>query len=104
MLLKSELLIFNSNYEDAYKILNYLEDIDPENEKYISKKLLYIQNNNSEEAIEILKKALEFIDDKFDIWNMIAMEFLLIEDFKSAILFLKKCSNMTKRTINLYTT
>ena len=31
MLLKSELLIFNSNYEDAYEILNYLENIDPEN-------------------------------------------------------------------------
>ena len=92
MLLKSELLIFNSNYEDAYEILNYLEDIDPENrEVYLQKATIYSKNNNSEEAIEILKKALQFIDDKLDIWNMIAMEFLLIEDFKSAIPFFKKC-------------
>ncbi len=92
MLLNSELLIFNSNYEDAYEILNYLENINPENrEVYLQKATIFSKNNHSEEAIAILKKALQFIDDKVDIWNMIAMEFLLIEDFNSAIPFFKKC-------------
>ncbi len=92
MLLSSELHIFNSNYEDAYEILNYLQKVDPENrEVYLQKATIYSKNNHSEEAIAILKRALIFIDDKFDIWNMIAMEFLLIEDFKSAIPFFKKC-------------
>tara|TARA_B100000575_G_scaffold171612_1_gene137428 strand:- start:31509 stop:32825 length:1317 start_codon:yes stop_codon:yes gene_type:complete len=94
MLLKSELLIFDSRYEDAYKILNYVEEIDPENrEVYLQRATIYSKNNLSEEAIDILKKALLFIDDKIDFWNMIAMEFLLIEDFKSAIPFFKKCLN-----------
>ena len=92
MLLNSELLIFNSKYEDAYEILNYLEEVDPENrEVYLQKATIYSKNNHSDEAIAILKRALLFIDDKLDIWNMIAMEFLLNEDFGSAIPFFKKC-------------
>ena len=92
MLLNSELLIFNSKYEDAYKILNYLEEVDPENrEVYLQKATIYSKNNLSDEAIAILKRALLFIDDKLEIWNMIAMEFLLNEDFNSAIPFFKKC-------------
>ena len=92
MLLNSELLIFNSKYNDAYEILNFVQEIDPENrEVYLQKATIYSKNNLSEEAIDILKSALSFIDDKIDIWNMIAMEFLLIEDFDSAIPFFKKC-------------
>ena len=92
MLLNSELLIFNSKYEDAYKILSYLEEVDPENrEVYLQKATIYSKNNLSDEAIAILKRALLFIDDKLEIWNMIAMEFLLNEDFNSAIPFFKKC-------------
>ena len=92
MLLNSELLIFNSKYEDAYKILNFVEKIDPENrEVYLQRATIYSKNNLSIEAIDILKRALLFIDDKIDVWNMIAMEFLLIEDFQSAIPFFKKC-------------
>ena len=65
MLLNSELLIFNSKYEDAYKILNYLEEVDPENrEVYLQKATIYSKNNLSDEAIAILKRALLFIDDK----------------------------------------
>ena len=94
MLLNSELLIFNSKYEDASKILNYIQKIDPENrEVYLQRATICSKNNLSNEAIEILKNALQFIDDKIDIWNMIAMEFLLIEDFESAIPFFKKCLN-----------
>ena len=92
MLLNSELLIFNSKYDAAYEILNFVQEIDPENrEVYLQKATIYSKNNLSEEAIEILKSALLFIDDKIDVWNMIAMEFLLIEDFESAIPFFKKC-------------
>lgn len=92
MLLNSELLIFNSKYDDASKILNFVQEIDPENrEVYLQKATIYSKNNLSQEAIEILKKALLIIDDKVDIWNMIAMEFLLVEDFESAIPFFKKC-------------
>ena len=59
MLLNSELLIFNSKYEDAYEILNYLEEVDPENrEVYLQKATIYSKNNLSDEAIAILKRAL----------------------------------------------
>ena len=92
MLLNTELLIFNSKYDDAYKILDFIEEIDPENkEVYLQKATIYSKNNLSKEAIDILKRALLFTDEKIDIWNMIAMEFLLIEDFESAIPFFQKC-------------
>ena len=68
MLLNSELLIFNSKYDDASKILNFVQEIDPENrEVYLQKATIYSKNNLSQEAIEILKKALLIIDDKVDI-------------------------------------
>ena len=67
MLLNSELLIFNSKYKEAYKILNFVEEIDPENrEIYLQKATIYSKNNLSEEAIDILKRALTFIDEKID--------------------------------------
>ena len=92
MLLKTELLIFNSKYDDAYKILDFIEEIEPENrEVYLQKATIYSKNNLSEEAILVLKKALLVTDDKVEIWNMIGMEFLLNEDFKSATPFFKKC-------------
>ena len=91
MLLNSELLIFNSKYDAAIDVLNFVEEIEPENrEVYLQKATIYSKNNLSEEAIQILKNALTLIDDKIDIWNMIAIEFLLIEDFESAIPFFKK--------------
>ena len=38
MLLKSELLIFNSKYDAAHEILNFVHEIDPENrEVYLQK-------------------------------------------------------------------
>ncbi len=92
MLLNTELLIFNSKYDDAYKILDFIEEIDPENrEVYMQKATIYSKNNLNDKAIEILKKALLVSDEKLEIWNMIGMELLLIEDFKSAIPFFKKC-------------
>ncbi len=92
MLLNSELLIFNSNYDDAYKILDVVEEIDPINrEVYLQKATIYSKNNLGKKAIEILKKALDFSDEKYEIWNMIGMEFLLLEEHSSAIPFFEKC-------------
>ena len=94
MLLNSELMIFNSNYDDAYKILDVVEEIDPINkEVYLQKATIYSKNNLGKKAIEILKKALELSDDKNEIWNMIGMEFLLLEEYNSAIPFFEKCIN-----------
>ena len=94
MLLNSELLIFNSNYDDAYKTLDLVEEIDPTNkEVYLQKATIYSKNNLGKKAIEILKKALDFNDDKYEIWNMIGMEFLLLEEYNSAIPFFEKCIN-----------
>ena len=50
MLLNSELLIFNSKYEDASKILNYIQKIDPENRE------VYLQR----ERIILVTKQLKF--------------------------------------------
>jgi hypothetical protein len=43
MLLNSELLIFNSKYKEAYKILNFVEEIDPENREFTFRRLQFTQ-------------------------------------------------------------
>ena len=98
-------MIFNSNYDDAYKILDVVEEIDPINkEVYLQKATIYSKNNLGKKAIEILKKALELSDDKNEIWNMIGMEFLLLEEYNSAIPFFEKCINNDHDDYNHYTT
>ena len=48
-------------------LLNYIQKIDPENrEVYLQRATICSKNNLSNEAIEILKNALQFIDDKID--------------------------------------
>ena len=55
MLLNSELMIFNSNYNDAYKILDVVEEIDTINkEVFLQKATIYSKNNLGKKAIEIL--------------------------------------------------
>ena len=55
MLLNSELLIFNSKYDAAYEILNFVQEIDPENREVYLQKQLFIQK------IILVKKQLKYL-------------------------------------------
>ncbi|WP_188599164.1 tetratricopeptide repeat protein [Polaribacter pacificus] len=84
-LLRVELLIFDDELQKASQLLAELEAVEPNNEEaFIQKATIYSKRNKHIEAIATLTKALPFIEDPADIWSMIGMEYLYLDDFTNA--------------------
>jgi len=92
-LLQAEIFIFEENHTEALKLLNEVEAIEPANEEvYIQKALLLSNKEQHNEAIILLKKALELSEeDNIDVLSLIGMEYLFLEDFERALLYFKNC-------------
>ncbi|MDO4230128.1 MAG: tetratricopeptide repeat protein, partial [Capnocytophaga sp.] len=91
-LLQVEVMIFEDDLQQASQLLTQLESIEPSNsEVYVQKANLHSKLNDHEKAIELLKYALPFTDDLVDIYSLIAMEYLFIEDYEQAKKYFKKC-------------
>lgn len=84
-LLKVELLIFDDELQKATMLLSELEAVEPNNEEaFIQRATILSKKNKHEEAIATLTKALPFIEEPADVWSMIGMEYLYLDDFKNA--------------------
>ena len=91
-LLEVEILIFDNHLELASKKILKIEQLVPNNEEvYIQKATILSKSGRHREAIQNLKIALMHTDDKQDIWSMMGMEYLYIDDFDSARLSFSKC-------------
>ncbi|NVK52573.1 MAG: tetratricopeptide repeat protein [Flavobacteriaceae bacterium] len=91
-LLKVELLIFEDKLQNATALINEIETVEPNNEDLlIHKATLQSKNNKHEAAIETLKHILTLTEDKIDIWSMIGMEYLYLDDFENARLYFAYC-------------
>lgn len=91
-LLQVEVMIFEDELQQALEILNHLEVIEPSNsEVYVQKANLYSKLNEHDKAIELLTYALSLTDDLVDIYSLIAMEYLFIENYAEAKKYFKKC-------------
>ena len=91
-LLKVELFIFEDKLQKATSLLLELEAIDPNNsEIFIQRAMIYSKSNKHKEAIDALQKTLSFIDEPIDIWSMIGMEYLYLDDFENARLNFANC-------------
>lgn len=91
-LFEIELLIFEEKLEKATQLIKKLEKIDPHNEElYIQKATIFSKAGNHKEAIENLKIALIHTNDKVDVWSLIGMEYLYLDDFENARLNFAKC-------------
>lgn len=104
-LLKAELLIIEEKFSVALKLLNEVEALEPTNEEvFIQKALLLSKKEKHQEAIQLLKKALEFSEeDSIDILSLIGMEYLFLEDFERALLYFKNCLEIDNQDFaNLY--
>jgi tetratricopeptide (TPR) repeat protein len=94
-LLKVELYVFENELDSAEMLLNVIERLEPNNDEvFIQKATISSKKNNHVEAIELLKKALTFTDDKVDVWSLLGMEYLYLDDFKNARLTFIKCVNV----------
>ena len=90
--LKVELYIFEDEFDKASRLLKRIEHIAPNNEEiFIQRATISSKSGNHKEAIVNLKKALSFTDDKVDVWSLMGMEYLYLDDFENARLNFAKC-------------
>lgn len=91
-LLSVELLIFEDKLDVAEKLLGELEQIEPSNDQlYLQKASLLSKKDMHIEAINALHKALLYSEDEVDIFSMIGMEYLFLDDYDTARLNFAKC-------------
>ncbi len=91
-LLKIEIYVFDGNFDKAINLLSQIEVIAPNNDEvYIQKAIILSKRKKHKEAISILKKSLDFVEDPVDVWAMIGMEYLYMDDYINARQNFAKC-------------
>ncbi len=91
-LLQVELYVFEDELDKASLLLNRIERLEPNNDEvFIQKAAISSKKGGHKKAIELLKKALALTTDKVDVWSLLGMEYLYIDDFKNARLNFEKC-------------
>jgi tetratricopeptide (TPR) repeat protein len=91
-LVQVEMLIYDDKLEIAEKLLNELYAIEPTNEEiYIQKANICSKRDQHEKAVEMLKIALEYTDDFADVYNLIGMEYLFMDNLELAKESFIKC-------------
>lgn len=91
-LFKVEVYVFEDKLIEADTLLNELYSLDPMNEEiYIQKANILSKKDAHQQAIDILKKALELTDDVIDLYSLIGMEYLFLDQFENAKIYFMKC-------------
>ena len=91
-LVQVEMLIYDDKLEIAEKLLNELYAIEPTNEEiYIQKANICSKRDQHEKAVEMLKIALQYTDDYADVYNLIGMEYLFMDNLELAKESFIKC-------------
>lgn len=84
-LVQVELLVFEDKLEKAEKLLNEIQAIDPRNDEvYIQRASIYSKQNKHHKAIEALNLALQYTEDFADVYSLLGMEFLYIDEISQA--------------------
>ncbi len=92
MLLKSEILLFDGAHKQAEDLLIEIERISPEHEEiFLQRANISSKKKDHPKAIQFLEKALDITDEPIDIWNMLGMEYLILEDYTKAKIYFYKC-------------
>ncbi len=91
-LIKVELLILDEHLNEADAILNEIQEYEPSNDEiYIQRATIYSKKGRHKKAIELLKTALQFAEYEVEIYSMIGMEYLFLDDFETARENFAKC-------------
>ncbi len=84
-LVQVEMLVYEDKLDVAEKLLNELYAIEPTNEEiYIQKASICSKRNQNEKAVELLHIALKYTDDLADVYNLIGMEYLFMDNLEKA--------------------
>ena len=91
-LVQVEMLVYEDQLDLADKMLNELYAIEPNNEEiYIQKANICSKRDQHEKAVELLKIALQYTDDYADVYNLIGMEYLFMDNLEMAKESFIKC-------------
>ncbi|MFC5044599.1 tetratricopeptide repeat protein [Aquimarina hainanensis] len=91
-LLQVEVLVFEDRLEKADTLLAQLHAIEPENEEiYIQKANILSKQNKHKEAIDLLFMALSYTSNEADVFSLLGMEYLFMDDFENAKINFMKC-------------
>ena len=91
-LFKVEVYVFEDKLVEADTLLNELYSLDPMNEEiYIQKANILSKKDEHQQAIDVLKKALELTNDVIDLYSLIGMEYLFLDQFENAKIYFMKC-------------
>jgi len=84
-LVQVEMLVYDDKLDQAEKLLNELYAIEPTNEEiFIQKANIYSKRDNHEQAVEFLQTALLYTEDYADVYNLIGMEYLFMDNLELA--------------------
>lgn len=91
-LFKVEVYVFEDKLVEADTLLNELYSLDPTNEEiFIQKANIFSKKDDHNKAIEVLKQALELTDDVVDLYSLIGMEYLFLDNYEQAKNYFMKC-------------
>ena len=91
-LFKVEVYVFEDKLKEADALLNELYNLDPMNEElFIQKANIFSKKDEHQKAIDVLKKALKLTDDVVDLYSLIGMEYLFLDQFEDAKTYFMKC-------------
>lgn len=91
-LFKVEIYVFEDKLVEADTLLNELYILEPNNEEiFIQKANILSKKDDHEKAIEVLQLALALTDDTVDLYSLIGMEYLFLDQFENAKEFFMKC-------------
>ena len=91
-LFQVEILIFENKFNEADRMLSPLFEIEPNNEElYIQKANIFSKKNLHQKAIEVFKSAINISNECSDLYSLIGMEYLFLDQFQEAKLNFIKC-------------
>ena len=84
-LVQVEMLVYDEKLDQAEKLLNELYFIEPTNEEiFIQKANIYSKRDDHSKAVEHLQIALKYTEDYADVYNLIGMEYLFMDNLELA--------------------
>jgi tetratricopeptide (TPR) repeat protein len=91
-LFKVEIYIFEDKLEEADALLTELHKLEPSNDEiYIQKANIFSKQDNHQMAINTLEIALDFTAEEAEIFSLMAMEYMFLEDYENAKYYYMKC-------------
>lgn len=97
-LLDVEVMVFENKLDLAEKVLDKLQLLDPNNEEiYIQRANIYSKKDKHEAAVLLLKRALELSEDSYDIYSLLGMEYMFMDDFERARENFIKCVDVDEQ-------